>query len=98
MSWDAPTGQMPRPDPRPNPMPRPAPLAPVLLAPVLLASVSRDPTDEELVAIVAAMEALWPRPAAAPWNGTETDESSAWRFSGRWWARPLPARRARPWR
>ncbi len=90
MSWDAPTGQMPR--------PAPVLLDSGLLETVLLESVSGIPTDEEVVAIVAAMEALWPRPMAAPWNGTETDESSAWRFSGRWWARPLPARRARPWR
>ncbi len=79
-SWDAPTGQIPRP------------------APVLLASVTPSPTDEEVVAIVAAMEGLWPQPMGTPWNGTLHDESSAWRFSGRWWARPLPARRARPWR
>lgn len=52
-----------------------------------------EPTAEEAVAIAVAAEALWPRPVApappAPPNG--------WRFSGRSWARPLMARRDRPW-
>jgi len=53
------------------------------------------PNDEEAVALVAAMEALWPRPVigADPVSARE----NAWRFSGRWWARPQIARRARPW-
>jgi hypothetical protein len=53
------------------------------------------PTDEEAAAIVAATEALWPRPVVV------ADEPSArrssWRFSGRWWSVPLPVRRDRPW-
>jgi hypothetical protein len=53
------------------------------------------PTDEETAAICAAVEALWPRPVVV------VDESAhrppAWRFSGRWWARPVAARRDRPW-
>ncbi len=58
-------------------------------------SVTPAPTDEEVVAIMAAMEALWPRPIAAaapapPRRGT-------WRFSGRWWSLPVPVRRGRPW-
>ena len=40
------------------------------------------PTDEEAAAIVAAHEALWPRPALATGQGARTP---AWRFSGRWW-------------
>lgn len=53
------------------------------------------PTAEETAAIVAAVEALWPRPVvtAAP----TAERPNAWRFSGRWWARPVPARRDRPW-
>ncbi len=55
------------------------------------------PTDDEAVAIVAAVEALWPRPVVVV-----TDEQRArdatWRFSGRWWAKPLPHRRDRPFR
>jgi hypothetical protein len=52
------------------------------------------PTPEQLAAITAAVELLWPRPAvmtdAAP-------EPPRWRFSGRWWVRPVAARRDRPW-
>ncbi|MGZ4683699.1 MAG: acyl-CoA carboxylase subunit epsilon [Acidimicrobiales bacterium] len=51
------------------------------------------PTDEELAAIMAAVEVAWPRPAVA--GGTD-DQPSRWRFSGRWWSRPLPTRRDRP--
>ena len=47
------------------------------------------PTDEELAAILAAVEVAWPRPATAPVE----EEPSRWRFSGRWWSRPVPARR-----
>ena len=53
-----------------------------------------DASEEEVAAIVAAVEALWPRPvlpaAAAPF------EAARWRFSGRWWAKPVPIRRDRP--
>jgi hypothetical protein len=51
-----------------------------------------EPTDEELAAIVAAIEVTWPRPAAAP-----AAELPRWRFSGRWWTKPVPLRRVRPW-
>jgi len=53
------------------------------------------PTPQELAAIVAAVELAWPRPviaAAAPETGPPR-----WRFSGRWWVRPVPSRRDRPW-
>lgn len=53
------------------------------------------PTDEEAAAISVAVEALWPRPVVP------VDEPAhrppAWRFSGRWWARPVAARRDRPY-
>jgi hypothetical protein len=64
---------------------------------VKTADVSPAPTGEELAAIVAAVEALWPRPVIAP-ESQNPLRSPAWRFSGRWWATPLPARRARPFR
>jgi len=51
-----------------------------------------EPSDEEVAAIVAAVEATWPRavaPAAAP--------PPRWRFSGRWWSKPVPLGRERPW-
>ena len=59
-------------------------------------SVSPEPTDDEVAAIMAATEALWPRPAVLV-DETPT-RSTSWRFSGRWWSRPVPARRDRPWR
>ena len=55
----------------------------------------RDPSPEELAAIVAAVELAWPRPViVAPAAPPGPDP---WRFSGRWWARPETARRQRPW-
>ncbi|MFT3852135.1 MAG: hypothetical protein QM733_05280 [Ilumatobacteraceae bacterium] len=54
-------------------------------------------TDEEVVAIMAATEALWPKPVVlAPVE--DAARSAAWRFSGRWWSLPLPMRRDRPFR
>jgi hypothetical protein len=53
------------------------------------------PTDDELAAIVAAVELAWPRPVVVPEPARPT---SAWRFSGRWWVgdRPVAADRRRP--
>jgi hypothetical protein len=51
-------------------------------------------TDEEAAAILAAMEALWPKPVAAV--DPPAQSTSPWRFSGRWWAGPTPISRARP--
>jgi hypothetical protein len=53
------------------------------------------PTDEEAVAIVAAVDALWPRPVLA--SSDEHVRVSNWRISGRWWAQHPVARRVRPW-
>lgn len=51
------------------------------------------PTEEEAVAIVAAVEAAWPRA-----GGEESRRRTPrWRFSGRWWSQPIPLRRSRPW-
>jgi hypothetical protein len=58
-------------------------------------SVTPAPTDEEAVAIVAAMEVLWPKPVVAVRESVLRDR--AWKFSGRWWARPVAIRRDRPW-
>jgi hypothetical protein len=53
------------------------------------------PTDEEAAAIVAAVQVVMASgaaPAAAP-----ADEGPPrWRFSGRWWSRPVASRRDRP--
>jgi hypothetical protein len=63
---------------------------------VSLSDVSPTPTDEEVVAIMAGVEALWPKPAVVV--DTAAARSTSWRFSGRWWTRPVPARRDRPFR
>ena len=47
-----------------------------------------------LAAIAAAVDQAWPRPAAADQHDPV---HLAWRFSGRWWQKPLPLRRDRPW-
>ena len=54
------------------------------------------PTVEEAVAIAAAMHALWPAPVIV--SPEQRARDTAWKFSGRWWNRPLPARRDRPYR
>ncbi len=55
--------------------------------------ITPDPSDEEVAAIVAAVELTRPR-AAAP---AAHDAPPRWRWSGRWWSRPIPQRRNRPW-
>ncbi len=58
-----------------------------------IGAITPDPTDEEVAAIAAAIEVAWPKPGA----GEAPDlEPSRWRFSGRWWSKPLPSRRDRP--
>ncbi len=58
-------------------------------------TISPSPTDEEAAAVLAAVEALWPKPVVmAP---PEVDRALAWRFSGRWWQRDRFARAERPW-
>jgi hypothetical protein len=52
------------------------------------------PDPAVLAAITAAVQLAWPRPAPAD----EYDPvHEPWRFSGRWWNKPLPLRRDRPW-
>jgi hypothetical protein len=50
------------------------------------------PSEEEAAAIVAAVEVAWPR-AGAP---AAAEAAPRWRFSGRWWSKPVPAVRGRP--
>lgn len=58
--------------------------------------LSGAPTDDEAVAIIAAVEVLWPRSIV---NGPARPvRNDVWRFSGRWWSRPVAARRDRPFR
>jgi hypothetical protein len=54
------------------------------------------PTDEEAVAIMAATEALWPKPVLL-FTAEQARRAASWRFSGRWWSRPVAARRDRPY-
>jgi hypothetical protein len=53
------------------------------------------PDEEELAAIVAAIESVWPKPVVV--SGPLVAPPSRWRFAGRWWSKPIPARRERPW-
>lgn len=57
-----------------------------------VAGIRPAPTDEEAAAIVAAVEVAWPRAAV-----TAEVPSERWRWSGRWWSKPVPLRRRRPW-
>jgi hypothetical protein len=57
------------------------------------AGLPPEPTDEEVAALVAAIEVTWPRPAPP----RPADTAPRWRFSGRWWTKPVPLRRTRPW-
>jgi hypothetical protein len=54
--------------------------------------ITPEPTEEEAAAIVAALELGVPRATAAP----PAEEASRWRWSGRWWSKPIPSRRGRP--
>jgi hypothetical protein len=55
-------------------------------------NVSPEPSDEEAAAIVAAIEVGIPRGGAA----APPDQVPRWRWSGRWWSKPIPQRRIRP--
>jgi hypothetical protein len=57
--------------------------------------ISPDPTPEEVAAITAAVEASWPRQVVVLPEPVKVRDTS-WRFSSRWWARPVPQRRPRP--
>ncbi len=70
--------------------------APIVHSMSGLTDVSPMPNDDEVVAIMAAVEALWPKPVVA--LDATPQRSTAWRFSGRWWSRPVASRRDRPYR
>jgi hypothetical protein len=63
---------------------------------ISISNMSPTPSDDEVVAIMAGVEALWP--TAVVMVDAEPARSTAWRFSGRWWSRPIAARRDRPFR
>lgn len=54
--------------------------------------ISPDPTEEEAVAVAAALTVAWPAGGPPP-----SADPPRWRFSGRWWTQPIPMRRRRPW-
>jgi len=56
--------------------------------------ISPTPTDEETAAIVAAIEVAHRRVLVL--EPARTIRNTSWKFSGRWWAKPLAARRDRP--
>jgi hypothetical protein len=58
--------------------------------------ISPTPSDEEVAAIVAAVEVLWPKPTFV--ESSPLSRRPTWRFSNRWWLKPLPSRRDRPFR
>jgi hypothetical protein len=62
---------------------------------VTAASISPTPTPEEAAVITAAVVEMWPRVQIV--LPDESELSSTWRFSGRWWSKPVAARRSRPW-
>ncbi len=66
-----------------------------MLPPPTGLAVSPAPTEEEAVAILAAHEALWPKPVVLA-ERPAPRRSRSWRFSGRWWNRPVPLGRDRP--
>ncbi len=55
--------------------------------------ITPDPSEEEVAAILAAIEVTRPRAVAAD----ATDHTPRWRWSGRWWTKPIPQRRNRPY-
>ncbi len=55
-----------------------------------LIQITPQPTESEVAAILAAYEALWPRPVTAE---LPAPAAPRWRFSGRWWSAPATTRR-----
>ncbi len=54
------------------------------------------PTEEEAAAIVAAYEGVWPKPVLLAGGESGANDAQRWRFSGRWWSKPVAVRRDRP--
>jgi uncharacterized protein (DUF2336 family) len=53
----------------------------------------RPDVDPEVLAVLAAaVDQAWPRPKKVD----DAPTLPAWRFSGRWWSRPVASRRDRP--
>lgn len=54
---------------------------------------------EVVAALTAAADSLWPRsrPTASRPSYERGAPEYVWRFSGRWWSKPVTLRRDRPW-
>lgn len=52
----------------------------------IVSVITPAPTDEEMVAIVTALELAWPRPVVLLSAPTGPSKAASWRWSGRWWA------------
>jgi hypothetical protein len=70
------------------------------LQPVAEGALAAPP--EIVAALAAAVEAVWPRTVAGAGagGGLERERGTpeyVWRLSGRWWSKPVPLRRDRPW-
>jgi hypothetical protein len=53
-----------------------------------------EPEPAVLAAIASAVQLAWPRPSVPD---EQQPVHEAWRFSGRWWNKPVPVSRDRPW-
>ena len=56
--------------------------------------ITPTPSDEEAAAIVAALESIRSSAVVA---APAQEPPPRWRFAGRWWTKPIPVRRDRPW-
>jgi hypothetical protein len=55
---------------------------------------SAQPDPEVVAVLAAAVQLVWPRPGSPD---EQDPVHQTWRFSGRWWNKPTPLRRDRPW-
>jgi hypothetical protein len=80
--------------------PTPGPAVPATPSPAATYGLRPRPDpDPAIVAVLAAaVDAVWPDAAQPPVGDDAANPAhKAWRFSGRWWSRPVAARRDRPW-
>lgn len=54
-----------------------------------------EPDPMVLALVAAAVDQVWPRPVVPADDADPAHR--VWRFSGRWWSKPTPMRRQRPW-
>jgi hypothetical protein len=59
-------------------------------------SIGGSPSADEVAAVIVAIEHLWPKPVLVLPTDTAR-HTPPWRFSGRWWVRPVASRRERPY-